>query len=322
MRLRNGWRWISDLTPLLFVPIVTAFLSIDNISKVLAFHGRNVGVKLFGLPTNVVDIWTFVNVPNTTESGVHLATPIWAIALVAVVQSALLAGYLGSIRDALATGSYRFGESVRRYFVPLLLYSLAVFALSLGLLLAFLNLAFVVVVVVVLLAIKYLFYATPYVLVLRECDLAEAARVSYGLAVGGGAYARYAVVFSLFATAVSVLGTLVVVNLGLAGIVVGAVAAAPLGLALNVATMRFVADIDPGSPTLGTWDDGDGSNGGVSRVETTVGDDERDGFDLGPTEHDIEGTRSDFDEFGRKLDGRTGGKTTDGDERRRGDDDP
>lgn len=261
-RLADGWRWALDHLPLALVPLVTALLATDKIQRVATFRGGHFGLKL-GLPLGVVDVWQFVNVPNE-NLGVGLplpdALPLLAVVLPVgvVVQAGLAAGYFGSLASARRTGSYDFAASVRRHFVPFLVYTLVPILVLAPL--AVLEVAshqgFALVVLVLLpafLVAAYLFYATPYLVVLRDADIVAALRGSFALAVDGGPYFRYAVGYAGFVLAVSLVATAVVVNLGLLGVVVGAVAAAPVGLAANAATLRFVADVDDVSPDLGDW---------------------------------------------------------------------
>jgi hypothetical protein len=72
-----------------------------------------------------------------------------------------------------------------------------------------------------------------------------AARVLARFGLRGGAYARYIDGYILFVIGVSVVATAVVVNLPGIGIVVGILGGGIGGLAVNITTMQFVADIDP-----------------------------------------------------------------------------
>lgn len=264
-RLADGWRWGLDHLPLALVPLVSAALATEKIQRIATFRGGHVGLRL-GLPAGIVDIWQFVSVPNESVSvGLPLpeALPLVLVLLpvAVVVQAALAAGYFGSLAAALESGTYAFAPNVRRHFGPFLVYTLVPLLVVAPL--AFLGVAdaravppVLVVLVPAFIVAGYLFYATPYLVVLRGTDIVSAFRASYGLAVAGGPYFRYAAGYAGFVLAVSLVATAVVVNLGLLGVAVGVVAGAPVGLACNAATMRFVADIDPGSPSLGDWNDG------------------------------------------------------------------
>ena len=93
------------------------------------------------------------------------------------------------------------------------------------------------------LVLSYLFYATPYLLVVADAPVGEALGRSYEWALAGGPYFAYGVAYLLFVAAVSAAGTVVVVNLGAVGILLGAVASAPVALALTFATTEFVAEM-------------------------------------------------------------------------------
>lgn len=265
--LRDGWRQaIGSLTALAVVPLVTALLSVGNVLRVVGaevdFHA---GIQ-FGLPAPIVDVWAFVSLPNPAidlvgpSSG--LVAPFGVAAVAVVVQGVLAAGYLGSVREGLATGSYGFLANVRRYLVPILAYTaipgllgVALLAASSGAITATEvgdTLAPVVVLLAVIaLPVGYLVFATPYLVVLRDCGLVEALRASVGHALSSGAYVRYAIGYALVVGGLSVPTTLLVVNARLVGVLVGTVAAAPIGLAATVATTRFLADLDDAAADVG-----------------------------------------------------------------------
>lgn len=264
-RLAEGWRWGLEHLPLALVPLVTALLATEKVQRIAGFRGRHLELRL-GLPAGVVDLWQFVGVPNEPVGvGVPVpeALPLLVVVLpvAVIVQAALAAGYFGSLAAALESDTYDFAANVRRYFVPFLGYTvipivvvapIAVLGLAGGRLLEPLVLLLVPVFIVA----AYLFYATPYLVVLRGDGLVSALEESYRMAMDGGPYLRYAAGYAGFVLAVSLIATAVVVNLGLFGVAVGALAGAPVGLACNAATMRFIADIDPESPTLGERADG------------------------------------------------------------------
>lgn len=261
-RLSRGWDRALEFLPLAVVPMATAVMATEKIERVVTFDGGHFGLKL-GLPVGVVNIWQFVSLPNESVSvGLPLpeALPLVVVVLpiAVIVQAALSAGYFGSLASALETGTFEFGASVRRHFVPFLVYTIVPMAVvapvaGLGLASSRLALPLILLLVVTFIVAAYLFYATPYLVVLRGDDIVPALQASYDLATEGGPYLRYALGYAGFVLALSVVATAVVVNLGLVGVAVGVVAGAPVGLACNAATMRFVADIDPESPSLGEW---------------------------------------------------------------------
>lgn len=272
-RLTDGVERALDHLPLALIPLLTALLNTEKVGAVLTHDGFHVGLRV-GNPISVLDLWTFVD-PPTQGATVNIGVPFvgFPLALVVIplgviIQAGLSAGYLGSIEQALSTGSYTFEANVREFFLPFLL--LAVIPLVVFLPLAVLGLGggagvlapLVILLIPLMFLLGYLFYATPYLVVLREMDLLSAARRSYELALDGGPYFTYFIAFMLFVLVVSPFASLLVVNVPIVGLVIGLVGSAVLGLAGNIATMRFVADVDPGSPSLGTWNDGTGTDSG------------------------------------------------------------
>lgn len=261
-RLSDGVDDALAHLPLALVPLALGLLDANKIQSVLAFDGVHVGVR-FTLPASVLSMWSLVSVPNGgVSAGVPPSAlrspPVLALALGGLLASSVLsAGYFGSLANALAGESYRFVEHVRRYLPAFLVFTVApVIALSpLVLLVGAPSGLGIVVMLFALVAIAvatYLLYATPYLLVLRETDLLSAARASYALAVDGGAYLSYAVGFVAAVVVVSPVLSAFVVSVPLVGLAVGLPLGAVLGLAGNLATMRFVADIDPHSEAFDT----------------------------------------------------------------------
>lgn len=254
-RLANGWDDALTHPSLALVPLVTALLATEKITRIAGFHGRHLGLRL-GLPVGVVDLWQFVSVPNETASvgpPIPEAVPLAVVVvpLVIVIQSGLAAGYFGSLERAVSGGDFDFGRNVRRYIRPFLLYTLVPMAVVLPV--ALLEVAgrrallpVTVLLVPAFIVAAYLFYAIPYLVVLRDEGLVSAARRSYALATEGGPYLRFAVGYAGFVIGLSLLVTAVVVNLGLVGVAIGVAVLAPVGVACNATAMRFVADIDDG----------------------------------------------------------------------------
>lgn len=253
-RVTDAWETASDHLVLALVPVVTALLNTEKIGAILGFDGTHIGMR-FGLPAGIVDLWQFTSVP-TTGLAVQIGIPITgpeAALLVPLglgINAVLMAGYFGSIRDVLQGEPFDFATNVRQYFSQFLGYTLIPIVLfaplfvagmqgrpaALGPVLAIGVLAFFVG--------SYLFFATPYLLVLAEMGVVRAAKRSFALAIDGGPYFRYALGYMGFVIVTSVLITGVVVNLGIAGVLIGTVGVAPLGLTLNIATMQFVKDLE------------------------------------------------------------------------------
>lgn len=270
-RLSAGLDRADDNLALAGVPLLFALLQTDKLLAIATFDGGHVGFKL-GLPLSVVTIWQFVSVPGngvsvwTGHPIELLPVAVATVPILLVVQTALTAGYFGSLRHALDGEPLGFGDSVRRYFRPFLVVTVVPFlavlplaagALGLGSLTGSGAAPAVLVIVPALvgfLIAAYLLYATPYLIVLRDDGVIDAARRSYAFAVEGGPYASYAAGFALFVLLVSPVATALVVNVPLLGLPVGVLGGAYLGLGANFATMRFVADLDPEVSVARDWD--------------------------------------------------------------------
>ena len=271
-RLSSGLSRAGEHLALALVPVLFALLDTNKIRAVTSFDGGHVGIRI-GVPFSVVTVWQFVSVPQSgvnTETGVPIeALPLAVVTVPAllVVQAAVAAGYYGSLRNALDGVPYDFAGNSRRYFLPFLVLTVLPFLVVLPLALGVLGgigltgrpgaaaLALLVPAAIFLLAAAYLFYGTPYLLVLRDTDLLDAARGSYSLATAGGPYLAYTAGFVLFVLLVSPVATAIVVNVPAVGLPVGVLVGGVLGLAANFATMRFFADLDPASSVDRAWND-------------------------------------------------------------------
>ncbi|MDT3433859.1 hypothetical protein [Haloarcula sp. 1CSR25-25] len=275
VRLADGWRRAGDQFPLALVPIVLAVMQTDSIRQVLAYDGVHVGIK-FGVPASVVTIWQFVDPPSTgvsVNAGLPLSLPfaVVVVPLVVLLRAGLSAGYFGAIAARLVGRDDDFATSVRAHFLPFLAVTVLPYLFVVPFALGAVGvggvggggaiLVAILVLAPLLLAVGYLLWATPYLLVLRETGLLAAARGSYRLAVDGGPYLSYTVGYAALVVLVSAVATAVVVNVPAVGLPVGIVGGGFLGLVLNVTTMRFVADVDPQSPSAGEWPDQHRSGG-------------------------------------------------------------
>ncbi|WP_435065100.1 hypothetical protein [Halobaculum sp. EA56] len=259
-RLSDGWDRAMRAPLLALVPIAFAVMNTEKIRRVATFDGAHVGMT-FGYPMPVVTTWQFVSVPNTGVNA-YTGVPIEAlpfalltVPLVVLAQTLLTAGYFGSLRDVLTGSSPTFWRHCRAYFLPFLLLTVAPLLVLLPIGLGMVGsvaagsgagaAALFLVLVPVYLLLGYLFWATPYLVVLRDSGLLEAARASYDLAMDVGPYARYTGGYVLFVAGLSVVATALVVNVPIVGLVAGILGGGLLGVTVNVATMRFVAEIDP-----------------------------------------------------------------------------
>ncbi|EMA26051.1 hypothetical protein [Haloarcula amylolytica] len=267
VRLADGWKRAGDHMSLILVPILLAVMQTDSIRQVLTYDGVHFGIK-FGVPASVVTIWQFVDPPSTgvsVNAGLPLSLPfaVVVVPLAVLLRAGLSAGYFGAIAAHLVGRDDDFATSVRTYFLPFLAITVLPYLFVVPFALGAVGvggvggggavLGVIVILVPLLLAVGYLFWATPYLIVLRETGLLAAARGSYELAVDGGAYLAYTVGYAGLVLLVSAVATAVVVNVPAVGLPMGIVGGGLLGLVLNITTMRFVADVDPQSPSAGEW---------------------------------------------------------------------
>jgi hypothetical protein len=246
-RLSEGWKFVEDHTTLAVVPFLSTFLGVSEMVRVLSFRGSHVGIT-FPFPAALVDLWTFVSVPNT--GGIDGGAAFVVVATVLPIKAGLVAGYLGSIAEEFEVGRHDFSTNVTRYFLPMLGYVAVVLLFGSGSILPVLFAGppgaggVAIVLFALVLLVSYLFYATPYLVVLRDDGLVEAIRGSYAYAIKGEEYAAFGITYLLTATVLSTVGTTLTVNFGAVGILLGAVLAAPVGLAFNAAVMSFVRHLE------------------------------------------------------------------------------
>lgn len=233
------------------IPFVSALLQVHEIRAVLVDPADfRLGIS-FAVPMPIVDVWAFT---SGGGSGVSVTTPeppfLFVFPVVVLVEAALMAVYVGSLDDVIRTGSYDVGANLRTYFVQFLTFNvllaaafIGVVGIGLGTVLAggvgagFLLLVFVLVGGVVL---SYLFYAAPFLFVVEGLGVLNAFRRSYDLALDGGDYASFWLKHLGVGVLVSVPITILVYNVPLLGILLGAAIAAPVGMGFTGATLLFL----------------------------------------------------------------------------------
>lgn len=244
--LDRGVTVVDDHPALVAVPLLTSFLAVDNVRAVGGFNGMHFGGKL-PVAAPILDLWTFVALPATGVDDPS-AVPLVLLPVYAAIRGVLAAGYLGCIRDALVGRPLAVGENVRCYGASLIGFELLLLGVPLALVpLARLSVLLLIPVLVVLLVGAYLFYGTPYLVVSDDEGLVAALEHSYRLAVTEGAYAAFFVALLLGGGLLSIVATAIVVNLGLAGVLLGAILAAPLAVTVNAAAMVLFLDVGRGA---------------------------------------------------------------------------
>lgn len=233
--------------PLAAVPLVATLLDWGRLLTLLENTDRVFSVS-FGIPRAVSTLWSFVNAQPTGVSGgppTLAALPLFVagLALSAVVSGVLAAGYLGSI-DAAIDGRWDFFAAVRAYARPLVGYSLLEAVVGIVLVLAGLVATPLLVVVgLALLVLGYLFFATPYLVVVADLALVPALGRAFALATGDARVPAFFVGYVLVSALLSVPVSWMAFNAPPIGVGIAVLASAPLALVLNVATLLFVRDV-------------------------------------------------------------------------------
>lgn len=210
----------------------------------------------FPTPHSFISLWSFVNAPTETGSGIGSGSlpllvevglgALFGVSLLGYVILAglALAGYLGSIADGVADGSFDFLANVRRYARPLVAYE----ALSVLVLLAFVGglvwfPAVFPIVAIGVFVVAYLTYLTPYLVVVADVGLVEALRRSVRLTTqrfeAGIAFVGFVVLGAVVSVPVSLLAH----GNGAVGGVLAAALTAPLGLFASVAFVLITRDL-------------------------------------------------------------------------------
>lgn len=261
-------RVAGRVAPYAVVPALLTLLAFDNVAATAAGGGGlSVSVK-FALPTAVPTLWTVFDPPTT---GVSFVTPtsLSVLPVYLVVDAVLTAGYLGGIYDAAHDVQPDFAENVSTYALPVLgvrvveFLTVGAFAFLLvaggNILLAFLGFP-------LLLLAGYLLWGAPFLVVARDDGAVDALAESVSLAMDGGRYLRFSVVFAVGVAVVSLFVSPVLAAGGLVTIVVMAAIIAYPALLASAAAMLVVDEVadqpageqrDPNQPAPG--------NGGQSR---------------------------------------------------------
>ncbi|WP_418285171.1 hypothetical protein [Halorubrum sp. DTA46] len=237
----------SRLRALALVPLVTALLNIGDLLAVGEADGISIHASF---PVYRYDLWSFVDPPRS--DGLSVSVPfgtLESLALIVpllgayvVVSGALSAGYFGGIADGITTGQFDFVPSVRRFAVRMIaLEALVIVALAVVFLPLLVVPPLFVLAILALLVAGYLFFPTVYLIALEDRGIGSAARRAYGLVTRHqplGFFLAVAVATALCSVPLSLLA-----RAGPFFGVLAAIAAAPLGLAFNVATALKVVEM-------------------------------------------------------------------------------
>lgn len=280
---------IAARRPLLaLVPFLAALVSIEQFER--AARADTAFQLNFGLPTPVAGLWTFLNAPSPdgvtvfgySVRAVRAQPELLATGLLLGGGGLLLVGlvtavYLGAIDDALAGRATDHGENLRRHAPVTLAFAVLQFLgllVLVGVGVALLSAgspgtgAAILVPAVIGGAIG-LYLLTPGIYVGVAADLGPRAALARGVGIALTAdYLLFALAHAVVVAAVSLPLSAIGYSAGLPSLLLVAALAAPVGLALNAATMAFVRPRDvvgsdgvPRAP-----DDGDGLTPAIRRT--------------------------------------------------------
>lgn len=265
--ISEGADLLDDLAPLLAVPALLSLLNVSNLLAATDSHGKYLGLN-FPLPAPVGDLWTFVNPPGDVSGGAGSSLPIPVIVdgpdemlpafllgtvVYVVIESALTAGYVGSIQEHRQHGSYDFVANARRYWIDYL----ALLAFLFGVLLVIVPFVaavprLIVLVFLGMLVATYLFWGAWFLIPVADVGAVDALQRSYGLATTEHDYAVWSLVYLLIGAVLSLFLTAVVTDGGLLGVFLGLCFAVPVGFILTVGSLRVIDDLDDRPPPAGS----------------------------------------------------------------------
>lgn len=219
--LARAARIAGRVSPYAVVPFVLSLAAVEKVTSAGA-PGFSVNVKV-ALPADVATLWTLVDPP---ARGVTLNTPVPLLALPVflVVEAAVVAGFLGGIRDAYRGETPGFVAAATDHWLSVLGVRVAQFVVFAGLGGAMLagGPAGMVLALPVFFLLSYLLWGAPYLVVLRDSDAVTALVESATIAAAGGDYLLFTVGYALAVAVGSVVVSPLVSTAGVAGVVVGA----------------------------------------------------------------------------------------------------
>jgi len=229
-----GRKVLSRVLGLFLVNVFLAFMSIDNIRRVLEFNGFHVGFRL-SLPVTVPTVWDFVEPPPSPPSY-YVASAWFIIALISLIVNSVITYFY--LRIIMSRGLDHQPPSTPIRIIDLILYGLIGLFFAAIIVVAGLAALMLFPLVIIL---YYFIYATPYIIVAENKNIAEALATSIKLA-STGTYLTYTLTYIAIVLLISPILTLITVNTKLPGIIVGSVIAGIIGLWLTSSTTAMILD--------------------------------------------------------------------------------
>lgn len=245
--LHDATETASSVAWLMVLPALSTFLSFQKLTETAAT--RLGGSFRLPMPAALPDLWTFVSVPDTGIS-LTLGVPLAFAAVFFVQHTGLVAGYVGSIDNAVEDVRPAFVDTVTDYGVSVYGVQLVSFGLGLaafsfalvgGMALAPLSAILSVVV-------GYLLWVAPILVVVRGYDAQDALAASATHALAGGRYATFAGLYLVCGLAASFLLSTLERRNPVAILLAAVVLAYPL-LVVTIATVQVVQTLPEAEPS-------------------------------------------------------------------------
>ena len=244
---------------LVFVPFAIALMRWNDLVVTGADTTTQFSVT-FPTPHSFITLWSFVNAASETGTEITTGTfpgPfgfgfgvlfVLTLAVYVVFTGMILAGYLGSIDEAITDGSFDFVDNVRRFARPLVAYEALSILVMLGLVGGVMvTPALFPVVAVTVFVIAFLTYLTPYLVVATDVDLVPALGRSIRLTTHRAEPILAYLGFVGFGAVLSVPLSMLVYGNGVVGGLLGAAITAPIGLFASVVFVRFTRSVVDGT---------------------------------------------------------------------------
>lgn len=231
------------------VPFALSLLAFENVVQTATAGGFHVSVK-FALPTAIATLWTVFDPPST---GLNFVTPtsLSILPVFVLVEAVLAAGYLGGIHDAAHNRGPSFGENVGEYAVSVLgvrLVEYAVVGTFAFLLVGSGSFALAFVAFPFVFLAGYLLWGAPFLVVARDATAVDAIAWSVSLALEGGRYLTFSLLFALAVAVASLVISPVLSAGGIAAVVLAAALVAFPSLVASAAAMLVVEDVAAAAP--------------------------------------------------------------------------
>ncbi len=237
--LGEAWGKFEETKWLLPVPVVMSLLNYEKVLEALNVEGFHFGIQ-FPLPEPTPTLWSLVSLPAKASGAVFSLEGITFTALFILLGSYLEAGYIGSIRDEVLMRESDFLKNAGRDFPEFLKFNAMLYAVMMFLILTVMVSPFMALSAFLgLLIFLYAIYGTPFLISIYNLSFMDALAESLNMAKNGGEYLSYAINYLAVGTLISIPLTLIVTNMGIAGLVVGLLLSAPISLTLSTATVIF-----------------------------------------------------------------------------------